>query len=529
MKRGTAGAAAVFALAAAVAAADSTLAWKRTWTSPGNRDDVAEAVAVDAGGNVWVAGWSFRNDLSESVNVLVQKYSSGGTLLWTRTHNAFPDAVDAAFGVAVDAAGNGYVAGSVSVTGGLSDGWLAKFAPDGSDVWTVTYDSPAGDQDVFRAVAVDPATGTVYVAGCERRPDLFQEGNALIAAYSATGTLLWATSFDGGAGLWDEALGVAVAPGGDPVVTGFVTLADPATRVDGNLFNRLQVLLDPTDATLNTDIVTRRLTPAGGTMWGRTFGRDVAGSVCIDWGRGVAADATGVYVTGTVEDVSPKDYDRWIRKYSPDGLAPVWTRVFALSGDDPPLDSAGTPALSGRGRLLVPGWSAFSTADFGDDMTLEQLDPASGGVIRSDAEGSGLLLDDHATAAAAAPDGGIIMAGWEKRSDLAQRKNLVVLRFEDPPAPADALTSPRVWPNPFDPGGAVGGIAKFGGLSPGARVRIWTPAGRLVRELVADGTAAAWDGRTGDGRDAQPGLYWYVIEADGAPSVKGSLVLVRRR
>ncbi len=519
---------AVALLWAATAAADSTLAWKRTWAGPGNRDDVAEAVAVDAAGNAWVAGWTFRNDLGESVNAIVQKWSADGTLLWTRTHNGYPDAVDAAFGIAVDAYGNGYVCGSVSVTGGTSDGWVRKLAPDGADIWTLTYDSPAADQDVFRAIAVDPASGTVYVTGCERRPDLFREGNALVAAISAAGTLLWATSYDA-AGRWDEALGVAVAPGGDVLVAGYATIADPATRIDANLFGRLEVLIDKADNQVNTEICVRRYGPAGGFQWERQFGADFGANVTQDWARGVLADAGGVYVAGTIDNPPTDTFARWVRKYTPDGLASLWTRVLGGTTDNNPLDLSGTPAWYGAGRLLLPGGSSYSDLDLGQDMTLEQLDPGSGALLRSDAQGSGLLINDRATAVAALPGGGIILVGWENRSDLTERKNLVVLRYDDPAAAQAVLAAPTVWPNPFDPGTAVGGVAKFGGLAPGATIRIWTPAGRLVRELATAGTGAAWDGRTGDGRDAKSGLYWYLIEAAGAPAVKGSLLLVRRR
>lgn len=524
MKRGAVPGLCAAALLAGLAAADSTLVWKRTWTSPGNRDDVAEAVAVDAAGNAWVAGWSFRSDLSESVNAIVQKYSPDGALLWTRTHNGYPDAVDAAFGIAVDAYGYGYVAGSVSVTGGSSDGWLRKLAPDGSDVWTVTYDSPAGDQDVFRAVTVDPATGTIYVAGCERRADLLQEGNGLIAAFTAAGAPLWATSFDGGAGLWDEALGVCVAPGGDVVVAGYAAMEDPAGRLDRNIFNRLKVLLDETDGMVDTSVVVRRFTAAGGPVWERRYDAGEPDHECMDWARGVLADATGVYVAATIESIEPKDFNRWVRKYSVDGLSVLWTRELWRSTDPSPLDLAGTPGWGGPSRVLVPGSSSLSDLQLADDMTVDHLDAANGAPARSDAHGAGLVLNDGATAVAGMPGGGFVLAGWENRSDLSQRRNFVVIRYADPvPAAGVPLTAPVVWPNPFRP--AAGGTLKFGGLPPGARIRIWTPAGRLVAEPAATGATAVWDGRAGDGRPVRPGLYWFLIEADGAATAKGSLVV----
>ncbi|MBI3939783.1 MAG: SBBP repeat-containing protein, partial [Acidobacteria bacterium] len=82
---------------------------------------------------------------------------------------------DAGEGVALDAAGNVYVAGFTSSTnfptvnplqekyGGGQDGWVAKLNSDGSALGYSTYLGGSGQEEIV-SLAVDPA-GNVYVAG----------------------------------------------------------------------------------------------------------------------------------------------------------------------------------------------------------------------------------------------------------------------------------------------------------------------------------------------------------------------------
>ena len=119
--------------------------WVRALSGVGN--DRAHSVAVDAGGNVVVAG-EFESDLvcdittlecSGEPDVFVSKYSSNGTHLW-----AYGDGdvgLDVAHAVLADAVGGVYVAGEIasdltnfaglSTSGyaGASDVFLAKLKP----------------------------------------------------------------------------------------------------------------------------------------------------------------------------------------------------------------------------------------------------------------------------------------------------------------------------------------------------------------------------------------------------------------
>lgn len=63
--------------------ADGQRQWVKRYSSPGENWDGAAAVAVDAQGNVYVTGSSYKNEAS-SYDYVTLKYDANGKLLWTR-------------------------------------------------------------------------------------------------------------------------------------------------------------------------------------------------------------------------------------------------------------------------------------------------------------------------------------------------------------------------------------------------------------------------------------------------------------
>ncbi len=127
--------------------------------------------------------------------------------------------------------------------------------------------------------------------------------------------------------------------------------------------------------------------------------------------------------------------------------------------------------------------------------------------------------------------------GTEEEYDLrntafAAASNSAGYRLGFASAPAALLLTPRlvvrVFPVPFDPATARGGMLKFSGLSDGAVVRIFTTGGLLVRELTGPVRhRLEWDGRNAEGGLAAPGAYLYVIVRPGAEPVRGNFGVIR--
>ncbi|MBI2265347.1 MAG: SBBP repeat-containing protein [Armatimonadetes bacterium] len=191
-----------------------TVVWDQEYNGPDNIDDEATCVAVDGSQNVYVAGYETTSP-SNWNDILVRKYDSSGTLLWTRTNSNMGE--DRAKAIRVDASGNVYVAGYV--TGSPTNVWVRKYDTNGNTLWTQTYDSPANSYDYGYGIAVD-VFGNVYVTGDEERSDLGQGPNVWIRKFSPTGTPIWTETYNGGANMGDVGKAITVDANGNVFIAG---------------------------------------------------------------------------------------------------------------------------------------------------------------------------------------------------------------------------------------------------------------------------------------------------------------------
>lgn len=267
-------------------------------------DDFCEAVAVDAGGTVHVAGYTYgglgtftnadANGAGFSADLFAASFDTNGNQLWLDQRGTPFD--DHAEGIAVDAAGNVYLTGST--LGGL-DGNTNAFGPAGStyDLFLVKYDAAhvwqwtrqlgTGEDELAWAVAVD-AAGNAYVAG-ESWGDLDGQPNAnpglaadaFVVMYDAAGSRQWVTLF-GTAGD-DVAQGIALDNSGNVLVSGSTSGAFPGATNAGGY-----------------DIFIGKGDPVSQTWsWASE-----TGSAGDDYAHGIAVDGRGhAYVTGSTSGI----------------------------------------------------------------------------------------------------------------------------------------------------------------------------------------------------------------------------------
>jgi len=93
------------------------LLWAARYSGPGLGYDVPNAMALDANGNAYVTGRSWGTNTQDDFATV--KYDANGNQLWVSRYASTNtiSAVDEAFALAVDAAGNVYVTGSGNATG----------------------------------------------------------------------------------------------------------------------------------------------------------------------------------------------------------------------------------------------------------------------------------------------------------------------------------------------------------------------------------------------------------------------------
>ena len=295
--------------------------------------DRINAGAADASGNLYVVGetdGALEGTSMGSSDCFVRKYASGGTHEWSRQFGSA--GTDAATAVAVDASGNVYVTGLLSTGAANTDSadvFVHKYDADGTQAWTQQFGNSA--HEAGGAIAVD-ANGNVYVAG---QTDGVLDGAAngmtdgFVRKYDASGTHEWTRQF--GTPATELTAALAVDANGNVYVAG-QTDGDLGGEVHGSLDSFLQKY------------------DAGGTyQWTRLLGTPES-----EGAAGVAVDASGsVYLTGhTVTSPSGDRADALVLKYSADGTL-RWTLPFGSSGSDLASDIA----LDADGNVYVTGYT----------------------------------------------------------------------------------------------------------------------------------------------------------------------------
>jgi uncharacterized delta-60 repeat protein len=187
--------------------------WVRSYNGPGNYGNEAEAIAVDASGNVYVTGYNNRS--SNDCDCVTIKYSSDGKQLWIKKYNGPGDSHDSAYDIAVDGSGNVFITGGSTGSGSHNDYTTIKYNPNGKELWVKRYNGPGNGYDVAAALAVD-GSGNVYISGESDGSDTW--GDYATIKYNANGQELWAKRYDGYG--YDSGKAIAVDGSGNVYVTG---------------------------------------------------------------------------------------------------------------------------------------------------------------------------------------------------------------------------------------------------------------------------------------------------------------------
>jgi hypothetical protein len=225
----------------------------------GSGRDEADAIAVDADGNAYVAGETSSLDFPTTPGAFQTTYSGGmskafvtklnadgsGLIYSTYLGGSGEEEINGP-GLAVDAAGNAYLTGITNSTdfptanalqraygGGASDAFVAKLNADGSELIYSTYFGGSGTDEGV-AIAVD-ASGNAYLTGNTTSLDFPTANplqpanagltNAFVAKLTADGSALVYSTYLGGS-YFDEGHGLAVDGDGNAYVTGKTSSPD---------------------------------------------------------------------------------------------------------------------------------------------------------------------------------------------------------------------------------------------------------------------------------------------------------------
>ena len=354
-----------------------------------NSADFGEAIAVDTSGNAYVTGSTF-SDSFPTVNAIQGTFGGGSTDAFVTKINAAGSAFvystylggngaaavsgvggETGRAIAVDPAGNAYVAGEMDSTnfptanaiqgtfaGGGTDAFVAKINPAGSALIYSTY-LGGSKQDSAEGIKSD-GFGNAYVAGFTQSTD-FPTANALqpanggttttqdafVTKINAAGSALVYSTYLGGSG-GEIAYGIAVDASGSAYVGGSTSSLDTFPTVNAIQCARLG----------SVDLFISKISPGGSGLMYSTY----LGGSGSDNGQGIALDfANNAYITGYTDSTNFPTANPI--QSSNSGGTPFGDALVAKLSDAVAQNSCATPACQSTINYTVGSTSVVLGGD----------------------------------------------------------------------------------------------------------------------------------------------------------------------
>jgi uncharacterized delta-60 repeat protein len=310
---------------------------------PGYGPSGARDIAVDNAGNVYVAGWGAYPDRSR--DCLTMKYSSAGDTIWVRYYDGGANFYDDVYALALDDAGNVYVTGRSIGSGNDYDIVTVKYNSAGVEQWAFMYDGAYGGDDEAYDIVVDDS-GYVYVTGYTY--SLSTGSDWITIKYDDAGDTVWTARYNDPDSSSDVPAALALDGLGNLYVTGSAIYPD-------QWFN----------------ITTIKYDAMGGQEWLASY--DGLVSYADDQAYDIECHGGYIYVTGESENAS-YDADYLTIKYDSSGDT-VWTARYNGPGNSD--DEALALTVDDSGNIYVTGES-FGLNSSNDYATIKYT---SAGVV----------------------------------------------------------------------------------------------------------------------------------------------------
>lgn len=170
----------------------------------GSGDDFAFSMAIDGDSNIYVTGKG--KGIGTNFDVVTINYSSNGVEKWQKHENGGSNSNDGGNAVALDASGNIIVAGTMSYLFSNEDMALIKYDPDGTRLWISTYSGQGNRNDRLDFVSIDNK-GNIYATGTS---DSGSIGDLYSFRFDANGNTQWMYIYNGPANGDEETGGITI-------------------------------------------------------------------------------------------------------------------------------------------------------------------------------------------------------------------------------------------------------------------------------------------------------------------------------
>jgi uncharacterized delta-60 repeat protein len=318
-----------------------SFAWSKSFAGSTFKDDLANAVTLDASGNVYVVGTS--EDVNGIEDIVSIKYSSAGTMLWIATYAGTAGNSEDGNDIAVDNGGNIYVAGAIGNAQAQKDALLLQYKSATTPVYESIYNGLGDNSDNTNALLEDAAGGFLYATGYSVVKG--EDRNiCTMKLDAATGDTIWTSLLGGSSGTSpDEGVGIVKSSQGYIFAAGFVK-----------------------NSGFSNDIKLIRYNPAtGDTVWTRTWNGAANGS---DKAVGLGIDAQdNLYIAGKTTNTS-QNGDILLLKYNVLGVL-QWAKTYTLNATSD--EKSVKMAVSGTGDVWIAGTSGSLTDSLDNIIALQ--------------------------------------------------------------------------------------------------------------------------------------------------------------
>ncbi len=352
---------------------------------------------TDGSGNVYVAGATVNG--SGNYDILVAKYNSGGVQQWIQQYNGYGNYHDFATAVFVDGSGNVYVTGTVTdsllVQG--SDIITMKYNSSGTLQWASRYNGSGSAYDLGADIIVDNGTGDVYITGAEYNST--PNTDAVTIKYNSSGVQQWVTVYNHTTNLNDAGAKIKFGKSGTVAVSGAIQLTATTYAYGTTLYNK-------SDGTV-----------AAATVLG-------TGTNNITYfGDMVQDNLKNTYIAGAVYDsVGSSGYNYYLIKLD-STLAVQWERTF--DGGSNLEDMANAVKIDAAGYVYITGYTTSSTQ--GKNITTRKYN-SSGAVVWTQTYNDTLNGDDAAMAMTIDANANIYITGYD--STATNKTNYITIKYD---------------------------------------------------------------------------------------------------
>jgi hypothetical protein len=283
--------------------ASGNLIWAKNFGG-GTSETYSNSIAADNSGNLYITGWFATDTLNfdgfnlvntnSNYDIFIAKLNNTGNVIWAKS--AGGTGTEKGNSITIDNSGyiyftgvysSNFTLGSTTLTNaGGYDLFVAKYDPNGNDVWVKSTGGTAWDEAYN--ISID-TSGNVYISGTFTSSTLTFGSTTLtnagsadmfIAKFDGNGNVLWSKS-TGGIG-YETASSVIVNGAGDVYVTG--SYSSPSVTFGSTTLNRVS----------GDDIFIVKYNQTGSEIWAKSIGGNGnERGECID------IDNDGnIYITG---------------------------------------------------------------------------------------------------------------------------------------------------------------------------------------------------------------------------------------